>query len=182
MNDLIVRVYPLQKNKSKGRLFWQGVEYACALGKGGILSQVNKAEGDGATPFGLFPLRDFYYRNDKLRTLKTAFSKNIIKVNDAWCDDPKDKNYNQHITLPSSTSYEKLFRNDGQYNVVIPLGYNDGPIIPHKGSAIFFHIAREGLTPTKGCIAISQESMLAVLKTLGPNCLMRVYSSPCIEI
>jgi L,D-peptidoglycan transpeptidase YkuD (ErfK/YbiS/YcfS/YnhG family) len=178
MDDNIIRVFPNGQEKSKGRIVWRGVEYLCTLGEGGVLSPHEKVEGDGATPFGLFALRCLYIRADKLHLPKTKFTINIIHPNDGWCDDSNDQHYNKHITLPTTSSHEALFREDDLYNVIIPLGYNDGPITPGLGSAIFFHIAQEELAPTKGCVAIAQNSMLEILKTLGPDCLLRVYKSP----
>ncbi len=45
-----------------------------------------------------------------------------------------------------------------------PLGYNDDPVAPGKGSAIFLHIAREDYGPTEGCIALSRADLLKVLE------------------
>ena len=37
------------------------------------------------------------------------------------------------------------------------------------GSAIFLHLARPGFTPTEGCIALSLEDMLEVMRLAGPG-------------
>ncbi len=67
-----------------------------------------------------------------------------------WCDDPKSKKYNQLIKLPSKYRYEKLFRKDNIYDLILVLNYNMNPIIKNKGSAIFIHIAKKNYKKTAG--------------------------------
>jgi L,D-peptidoglycan transpeptidase YkuD (ErfK/YbiS/YcfS/YnhG family) len=54
------------------------------------------------------------------------------------------------------------------------LGFNDNPIVPGKGSAVFIHIARENYSPTDGCIAFKKEDLLEILKNCDKNTLVRV--------
>ncbi len=35
-----------------------------------------------------------------------------------------------------------MWRDDHLYDLVAVLGYNDDPVVPGKGSAIFLHLAR----------------------------------------
>jgi L,D-peptidoglycan transpeptidase YkuD (ErfK/YbiS/YcfS/YnhG family) len=35
-----------------------------------------------------------------------------------------------------------MWREDHLYDLVLVLGYNDDPVVPGKGSAIFLHLAR----------------------------------------
>ena len=48
------------------------------------------------------------------------------------------------------------------YRYGFVIGYNMPPV-PGKGSAIFFHV---GSTPTAGCIAASEDHVLALLGRL----------------
>lgn len=59
--------------------------------------------------------------------------------------------------------HEKLFREDHQYDIVVPLGYNDAPVIAGKGSAIFLHVAKPDYSGTEGCIALSLPDLLEIL-------------------
>jgi L,D-peptidoglycan transpeptidase YkuD (ErfK/YbiS/YcfS/YnhG family) len=147
---------------ASGILTWNGKEFKCALGKGGV-SQ-NKIEGDGATPLGCFLLREVLYRADKIEAPITTLPVSTIQKNDGWCDDVNDPQYNKKVALPYPASHEELWREDDLYNIVVPLGYNDEPAVPGKGSAIFMHVARPNYTPTAGCIALSVSDLLAVLK------------------
>ena len=63
-------------------------------------------------------------------------------MNDGWCDAPDDPNYNRLVSLPYPASAEHLWRDDNVYDLIAVLGYNDDPVVPGKGSAIFLHIAR----------------------------------------
>ena len=37
------------------------------------------------------------------------------------------------------------------------------PVIKHKGSAIFLHIANKKFSPTKGCVAIAKRAFIKIL-------------------
>jgi L,D-peptidoglycan transpeptidase YkuD (ErfK/YbiS/YcfS/YnhG family) len=89
-----------------------------------------------------------------------------MRMTDGWCDSPSDRNYNRSVHLPYPQSAERLWRADGIYDVVVVLGYNDVPRIRDRGSAIFMHIARPGLPPTDGCIAVRKSDLRRVLRAL----------------
>ena len=67
------------------------------------------------------------------------------------------------IKLPFSASHEALWRDDNVYDVIVELGYNDDPIKPGLGSAIFMHVAKPGYDPTEGCVALALEDLLELL-------------------
>ena len=67
------------------------------------------------------------------------------------------------------SSHEKLWRDDQAYDLIVELGYNDDPVVPGRGSAIFMHVAKPGFTPTEGCVAMEKEDLLAVLELLQPG-------------
>ena len=83
-----------------------------------------------------------------------------------WCDDPKSKNYNQLINLPSQNKCEKLYRTDNIYDVILVLNYNLKPIIKNKGSAIFIHISRKDYQPTRGCIGLTKKNLLELVQSI----------------
>ncbi len=65
--------------------------------------------------------------------------------------------------LPYATLDERLWRDDHLYDVVAVLGYNDAPILPGKGSAIFLHLVRPDYSPSSGCVTLALDDLLAVL-------------------
>lgn len=144
-----------------GTLIADGVAYECRIGREGLAT--DKREGDLKTPIGSFPMRWCYYRPDKMPTPQTLLPLLEITAADGWCDDAKHALYNQPVTLPFEGSHEKLFRDDGIYDLVIPLGYNDDPVKIGKGSAIFLHIMRPDGVGTEGCVALKREDLLALL-------------------
>ncbi|MDR3581900.1 MAG: L,D-transpeptidase family protein [Candidatus Pacebacteria bacterium] len=144
-----------------GILTWQGREYQCSLGAGGIIK--HKMEGDRATPAGCFPLRYIWHRADRIPKIETELPLKALGPNNAWCDDPNDSSYNQPVELPYRASTEHLWRDDNIYDVIVVLGYNDNPVIPGKGSAIFMHVARKNYSPTDGCVALALDDLLEIL-------------------
>ena len=153
-------------NKS-GLLKYKDLKFRCALGKAGI-GKKNK-EGDNITPKGNFKILKIYYRKDRLKKITSKFK--IIKItrNMGWCDDPNSKKYNQLINLPTNCKYEKLYRKDNVYDLVIVLDYNIKPTIKNKGSAIFIHVARQNYKKTAGCIALKKNHLKKLIKTIEKN-------------
>lgn len=149
------------------KLTFNGKEYSCAIGRGGI--SADKKEGDGATPVGCFPFRSVYYRADRLALPETVLPIQALQETDGWCDGVEDPKYNMFVTLPYPASSENLWRDDHIYDVIVVLGYNDDPVISGKGSAIFMHVAREGYTPTDGCVALALPDLLEILATITPD-------------
>lgn len=149
--------------RADGTFTYRGKQYRCALGKSGLSTA--KREGDNATPVGVFPLRMVLYRPDVFASAPvTKLPVRPLSPEDGWSDDAALPEYNTLIRLPYQGSHEKLWRDDRVYDLIVTVGYNDDPPIPGKGSAIFMHVAREGFTPTAGCIALAQEDLLEVLK------------------
>jgi L,D-peptidoglycan transpeptidase YkuD (ErfK/YbiS/YcfS/YnhG family) len=146
---------------------FMGKTYRCAVGKGGFSK--NKKEGDGATPLGTFALRKCWYRHDKVDCVVTHLPLSIIRSDYGWSDDPKKPDYNKLVRLPYSGSHEKLWRADRLYDVFVEIGYNDDPVIPGKGSAIFLHCATDDYKPTEGCVALAKNDLLELLAEIGEN-------------
>lgn len=139
----------------------------CSFGKNGFTD--NKKEGDHATPIGRFHLRECWFRADRITLLETRLNVKEITQLSGWCDDPAHEKYNLPVSLPFDASHEKMWRNDQAYDLVIPLGYNDDPVIKNAGSAIFLHLERDNYVPTEGCIALSKTDMLRILPHLDAN-------------
>jgi L,D-peptidoglycan transpeptidase YkuD (ErfK/YbiS/YcfS/YnhG family) len=76
--------------------------------------------------------------------------------------------------LPKKFSYEKLYRKDNIYDIIVVIDYNLNPIKKNKGSAIFIHIARKNYEPTKGCIALKKSDLLFILKNCKKNTKIKI--------
>ena len=108
-------------------------------------------------------LRRVLYRADRLGKPRSVVPLEPLSPRDGWCDDPSSPYYNAAITLPSSAHHEELWRRDAVYDVIGVLGWNDDPVVPGRGSAIFLHVARPDYAPTEGCIALALFDLLHVL-------------------
>jgi L,D-peptidoglycan transpeptidase YkuD (ErfK/YbiS/YcfS/YnhG family) len=162
----VIRVFRSPLDKTRGRLAAPGLDLPCSLGRSG--PRAAKREGDGATPFGRFTVLGGFYRPDRLLRPWTAVSLRRSRPDLGWCDDPRDRNYNRPIPLPATAGHEKLWREDGLYDVVLDLSYNRGPRRRGRGSAIFLHLARPDGRPTEGCVAVNRQRMARLLARLGP--------------
>lgn len=147
-------------------LLFKGKTYPCATGWGGITG--NKQEGDGGTPVGILPLRRLFYRADRISKPTSTLETIPLSPSDGWCDDANDSAYNTFVTLPYPGRHEMLWLETHEYDIVIELGYNDNPIIPGKGSAIFMHLT-EDYKPTQGCIALKYPHLIEILEGLHPS-------------
>jgi L,D-peptidoglycan transpeptidase YkuD (ErfK/YbiS/YcfS/YnhG family) len=94
----------------------------------------------------------------------TALPREPIAPDDGWCDDPGHPDYNRRVRLPHPAHHEALWRSDGLYDLVGVLGWNDAPVERGRGSAIFLHVARPGLAPTEGCVALELADLQALLR------------------
>ena len=165
---------PAFEATSRGRLRWNTRDIQCAIGRGGVVAADLKREGDGATPLGDWPMRQVFWRPDRLEKPVTQLPVIALRPDMGWCDDPAHPDYNRHVVLPFPASHEKLWREDHVYDLIVELGYNDDPVITGKGSAIFLHIARDDFAPTEGCIACARADLLDLLRTARPGDALRI--------
>ncbi|MGE0421528.1 MAG: L,D-transpeptidase [Reyranellaceae bacterium] len=172
MDDLI-EVLAEPRRPGRGVMRCGSLLVPCALGRAGV--RADKREGDGATPLGSFALRRLWYRADRLEMPTTrGLVTRAITPGDGWCDDPASADYNRPVVLPHPARHERLWRDDALYDLVVELGYNDGPVVPGAGSAIFLHVARPDYGPTEGCVAIASPDLVRLLATVGPDARLRV--------
>ncbi len=158
--------------KTRGLLVAGNLVLQCALGKGGI--SAFKREGDGATPLARMRLLYGYRRGDKKSLPSSPLPLYRIRRLDGWCDAPGDRNYNRPVQLPYKASHEDMWRKDNLYDVCIVMDWNIAPRRRGCGSAIFFHLARPGYTPTEGCIALKRADMARLLPYLTNRTVVRV--------
>jgi L,D-peptidoglycan transpeptidase YkuD (ErfK/YbiS/YcfS/YnhG family) len=172
MMDLIV------DSASKAR--WGNRVLKCAIGSAGAILAKDKREGDNRTPVGRWPMREVYYRPDRVMAPITKLPIHEINPKDAWCENGADSNYNKLVQIPYRVRVDSLWRNDEIYNVFVVLGYNDRPVEAGLGSAIFLHVARPDFSPTVGCVAIKQNDLLGILKEVDENSCVEI-TAPVLE-
>ncbi len=175
MTAAVIRVDAAARTLTLGDL-----SVPCTIGKGGTRQATDKREGDGATPLGIWPLRTALLRPGRVAAADVpALPWRWIRSTDGWSDDGTDPSYNRPVTLPHGPSHERLWREDQAYDVIVVLAHNDAPPVPGMGSAIFFHQWVPGgdgqPKATEGCVAISPESMRAILPLLKPGMAMEIF-------
>ena len=172
--ELRLAVGGLSRRATRGWLKIGDHVVPCALGRSGRLTI--KREGDGGTPIGRWPLRQIYYRPDHVRRPRSVLSVRALRRSDGWCDEPHDGNYNRHVRVPYHASAEQLWRTDAVDDLIVVLGYNDRPRMRGRGSAIFMHVARQGYTPTEGCIALRRPHLVWLLGKIGRRTVLQVLA------
>lgn len=145
-----------------------GQTVPCRIGKAGATGAADKREGDAMTPRGTYPIRALLVRPDRNAAPKTALPWRWLAKADGWSDDVRDPAYNQPVRHPHPFSAERLWREDGLYDLIVILGHNDTPPVPGMGSAIFLHCTAEKPF-TEGCVAIAKDTLLSVAEQLSPG-------------
>ena len=158
--------------------------FGCQIGEGGLKIATKKIEGDKTTPIGRWRLETIFYRPDKILRPKLK-KKNILKINkitknSGWCDDIRSNKYNSYIKINNFQSlnlnYEKLWREDEAYDILIVISHNFEPTIRNKGSAIFIHCSFSDNRKTSGCIALKKKHLVFLLGNLNRNTYIKVQN------
>jgi L,D-peptidoglycan transpeptidase YkuD (ErfK/YbiS/YcfS/YnhG family) len=161
----VIRVRQRVAGRSHGLLLAGRHAIPVVLGRAGIAA--GKREGDGATPRGRFRLIRLWWRADRVPRPRTRLSARRIDTAVAWCEDPADRRYNRHIEIPPGNPADRLRRDDQLYDLIIEISHNARPRIARRGSAVFVHVARPGLAPTAGCVAMPKPRLRQLLARVG---------------
>jgi len=156
---------------------WQPVGQAVAvsLGKSGLawgrglhppLTGIEKREGDGRAPAGIFAITALFgYAAPDSAFARAAKLPYLSATPDLKAiDDPASVHYNRivdqtTVAQPDWASCEDMLRSDPRYAVGAVVAHNCEPPVPGAGSCIFMHVwAREDV-PTAGCTAMSLADM-----------------------
>ena len=148
---------------NKNTLKFDNFKFRCCIGKKGLNS--NKKEGDYSTPKGLFGLKKLYFRKDRIGIPNCKIKKKAIKREMAWCDNRKNKKYNEEIKTRNKNLKESLYRKDHKYDYIISISHNERKI-PGKGSAVFIHLTNN-YKPTAGCVALKKKDFEILLKLIN---------------
>ena len=81
--------------------------------------------------------------------------------------------YNKPIKINKRIRFEKLFRKNKNYDLLIPIQYNTTKPIKNKGSAIFLHLTKN-YKKTLGCIALRKKDMLILLRLINKKTKIKI--------
>jgi L,D-peptidoglycan transpeptidase YkuD (ErfK/YbiS/YcfS/YnhG family) len=132
-----------------------------------------KAEGDGRSPAGVFPLgKAFGYAPAaEAEWLKLPY---LPVTEGVECvDDSASTLYNQivdrrTIKTPDWNSSEKMREVGEAYRWGVVVNYNT-PAVPKRGSCIFIHIGGEQGKGTAGCTAMAPDFLREVMAWIDPG-------------
>ncbi len=151
-----------------------GGPYPARVGWNGL--RLNRHEGDGTTPIGMFAIGPAMYgvaRNPGVR-----FRYVRLRCGDWWVEDPGSPAYNTFQRLgcgrppPFTTPTPDMSKSPTAYVHLAVVEFNMDPIVPGRGSGIFLH-AQTG-TPTNGCISLRRADLVRVLRWLSPAAAPRI--------
>ena len=158
--------------KNKHTLVVDDFSFKCSVGKNGISK--NKLEGDKKTPKGIFQIENLYYRKDRIKKIQSKLKSIPISKSMGWCNDINNKKkYNKLIKINKKIKHEALFRKDIKYDLLIPIKYNYHNKILGRGSCIFIHLTKN-YKPTAGCIALSKNDFMIMLKIINKKTKIKI--------
>ena len=179
-NDINGYLYRYEGNKNNWRL--QGDMIDVTIGKKGMakgigmeainsVDLIDKNEGDGKSPSGIFTIGDAFGFANKENV--KGFKLNYLHIDSlSRCiEDVNSTYYNEIVQLDEvEKDWENAdkMRNVELYEWGFFLNHNT-PAIPNKGSCVFFHIWRAPGKYTLGCTAMSKENILQLLQWIDPE-------------
>ena len=177
--------------KGKARLFerrtvkdkWKGVggEFPVVVGRSGLAWTAEsgiagvtdlKAEGDGRSPAGLFPLTATFGRDAKTADMLLPHTQ--LGEYTECVDDPQSRHYNRIVDRMAVgvfdwKSAEKMQEMGMIYDLGIFVGYNSYPAVKGRGSCIFLHIWSDAATGTAGCTAMDRDDLRRIVEWMIPS-------------
>jgi L,D-peptidoglycan transpeptidase YkuD (ErfK/YbiS/YcfS/YnhG family) len=172
LGTIEVRVRP--GRRSQGLLRAGELTVPVALGWGGV--RAGKREGDGGTPRGVFRPVRVWWRADRLPRPRTALPVRRIGAADAWCEDPRDRRYNRPFIRSANEPGDRLWRDDGLYDLFVEIDHNTRPRVAGLGSAVFIHVARPGFAPTAGCVALRPADLKRLVSRLARKTRISIHN------
>jgi L,D-peptidoglycan transpeptidase YkuD (ErfK/YbiS/YcfS/YnhG family) len=130
-----------------------------------------KREGDRRTPAGIFGFLRTMYGVTGSPGVRYDYRR--VVCGDWWVEDPASAYYNRfrHVRCGSSppfrTTSEDLSRSPTAYRHFAVVAYNTSPVVPGRGSGIFFHVSTG--RPTLGCVSLPLPRLVAALRWLRPG-------------
>lgn len=153
-------------NKDVDGIWKEALSAEASIGKNGI---GKITEGDGKTPRGEY---EFTFGFGIKENPGTTFSYTQVDDSYYWVDDSDSQYYNQFVSTKEVVrdwdSAEHIMSAEESYHYVLATNYNED-CVPGLGSAIFMHCKPTG---GAGCIAVSEESMIQIMKMVQPDCVL----------
>lgn len=134
-----------------------------------------KREGDWRAPAGVFHIGGAWGYDPAIKK-HPRLPYQRVTSRDLWYEDPASPYYNQWRRLdrePSTAGEKKaqMKQNDHPHSLKLFIAHNAPPQpVPGAGSAIFFHIWRDGgAKPTSGCTTLPEPDLRGLIARVDPT-------------
>jgi L,D-peptidoglycan transpeptidase YkuD (ErfK/YbiS/YcfS/YnhG family) len=162
----------------QARLGKNGLAWGLGLHPGIRSSAPTKIEGDKRAPAGIFKIGGAYgYAASIEHHPQLPYRQ--ITPKDLWVEDMSSPHYNRHLVIDNepTTSWQRkaqMRQNDHAHSLKLYIGHNDamlgGKPVPGRGSAIFFHIWRDGgERATAGCTTMPENMLTRLIARIDPG-------------
>ena len=135
---------------------------------------IQKREGDGKSPAGLFLLGNILYGYAD-RSPIPGWRYRQVTDRDPWIEEPSSSLYNRHLILsahepfPPDHHYHLMRQADPAHALKLFIRHNAPPDAkPGAGSAIFFHLCRGEDSVTTGCTSMEEPAFRTLVESFRP--------------
>ena len=143
------------------------------VGKNGMVFDSERKEGCGKTPIGVYHFNKAFGIADD-----PGCAIPYVKVTKDlyWSSDMRDgMHYNEMVSINDYPDLDKknsehLIDYTKAYQYCLNISFND-ECTPGRGSAIFLHCTGNNKY-TAGCVAVSKDTMVKIIKCVDPECLV----------
>ena len=147
---------------------WQlRLEAACGYGKNGLVPGEERIMGSKTTPVGAFPLTLAFGTGENPGTDMTW--RQITEA--SYWSEVEDESFNTWVESETPVPGEHLI-DYYQYKYAVNIGFNLEDIVYSRGCTIFLHVKSRNSWDTAGCVSLSEEDMLALLRMLRDGAYM----------
>ncbi|MER7457394.1 L,D-transpeptidase family protein [Micromonospora sp. NPDC126480] len=143
----------------------------------------NHVEGGATTPTGAYAIGPTMYGIAASPGVRYPYHR--LVTNDWWNGNPESAAYNtfQHTSTNPGGWSEALWTVKPAYTHFAVITYNMPPTVPkpvpYAGSAIFLHeFSTAGGNATAGCVGLSHDHLVGVLRWLDPRANPRIVMCP----
>jgi D-alanyl-D-alanine dipeptidase len=175
------RLSRFERSESRGIWHPVGEDVPVSLGRNGLAwgrglhgerlsAALVKTEGDGRAPAGAFSLPRAFIGPSEPVGPSPKFPVYKVTPQTVCVDTVASKYYNQmfeeNTVHKDWNSEERMLRPDGLYRYGLFVDHNAPNTQPGAGSCIFMHLWRGPGSPTAGCTAMAEPSLLVILNWL----------------